>query len=681
MASFGTCFHAYRFASDVIKLPFKFVIAVLFTASASFVGAQTIQTICSFTNGASPSGLTLGNDGNFYGTTVEGGITNAAYPEGMGTVFQMTTNGTLNTLASFNFTNGANPSGLILGNDGNFYGTTVNGGIRSNPYHPQGMGTVFQLTTNGTLNTLASFDSTNGANPNGLTLGNDGNFYGTTEGGGITNYYNNEFDAGIILPEGTGTVFQVTTNGTLTTLTFFPFSNLNNNEMYPNSPLALGNDGNFYGTTSDGPVALGFSGPGGYLYISSYGFGMVFEVTTNGAITTLSSDYGQGAINLTMGDNDNFYGTAAGGGTSAGTVFQQTTNGAFGTLASFNFTNGAYPKGLTLGNDGNFYGTTSSGGTYDTGTVFQVTTNGTLTMLASFLSLDGAGPSGLTLGNDGNFYGTTSGGGTTNSTYPGGMGTIFRVALSLAFSVQPQSQTVYAGATATFRCATIVQPLGFQWQKNGSNLANGGNISGATSSTLTIASVSDSDAASYSVIATSAEGSASSSAATLTVNDSDFFIAEPLSQTVGAGSRVTFTAGVDGAQPFVTQWLFNGTPISSPTADTTSSSYTLTDVGTNQGGNYSLEVISDYGSSTSSNAMLTVIPQPILDLQILAGYPVLNLSGTPSNNFVVQYSTNLADTNWINLLSLTNLSTRSYLFLDSSGVGEPARFYRAFFAQ
>ena len=49
-----------------------------------------------------------------------------------------------------------------------------------------------------------------------------------------------------------------------------------------------------------------------------------------------------------------------------------------------------------------------------------------------------------------------------------------------------------------------------------------------------------------------------------------------------------------------------------------------------------------------------------------------------SSNFVVQYSTNLTSTNWSHLLSLTNLSSSSYLFLDPAGDAEPARFYRAF---
>jgi len=89
-------------------------------------------------NGAYPqAALTLAPDGNFYGTTPRGGIGND------GTVFKVTTNGTLTTLASFNYQDQGYPkSGLALGPDGNFYGTTCGAGITNSTY-PSGMGTGF----------------------------------------------------------------------------------------------------------------------------------------------------------------------------------------------------------------------------------------------------------------------------------------------------------------------------------------------------------------------------------------------------------------------------------------------------------------------------------------------------------------------------------------------------------
>ena len=376
------------------------------------ITAVPLQVLAAFngTNGAYPvAALTQGNGGNFYGTTEGGGSS------GYGTAFKVATNGALATLVSFAYTNGASPvANLTLGNDGNFYGTTDFDGtsgvgsftnVQPQITHPQ-LGTVFRVSTNGVLTMLVSLPSSAayGAYPMaGLTLGNDGNFYGTTESGG-TNYW--------------GTVFQVTTNGVLTTLVLLNGTNGGG----PWAGLTLGNDGNFYGTTKLGGV---------------YGDGTVFRVTTNGVLATLVSfNFTNGAYpvaNLTLGNDGNFYGTTEEGGITSlnygyggGTVFQVTTNGVLTTLVSLNGTNGASPEAaLTLGNDGNFYGTTKLGGVYGDGTVFRVTTNGVLTTLVSFYGTDGANPvAALTLGNDGNFYGTTEYGGTY------GDGVIFKLSLS-----------------------------------------------------------------------------------------------------------------------------------------------------------------------------------------------------------------------------------------------------------
>ena len=145
-------------ASKLLRL--AIAIIPLIVAGRGFnANAQTVTILHSFgsvlNDAADPeTGLVQGNDGNFYGTTELGGTNND------GTVFRITSQGTLTFLWQFNGTNGKNPSaGLVQGNDGNFYGTTDHGGTNSD-------GTVFRITTNGTLTTLWQFgsDPTNGKN-------------------------------------------------------------------------------------------------------------------------------------------------------------------------------------------------------------------------------------------------------------------------------------------------------------------------------------------------------------------------------------------------------------------------------------------------------------------------------------------------------------------------------------
>jgi uncharacterized repeat protein (TIGR03803 family) len=117
------------------------------------------------------------------------------------------------------------------GRDGNLYSTTQAGGAFTNSHQ---YGTVFSLTPSGTMRVLHSFDNTNGGIPNsGLTLGTDGNFYGTTTIGGL----------------GWGTIFRVTPSGTYTLL-----HSLNgfSEGTSPNTPPIQGLDGNFYGTAGNG---------------------------------------------------------------------------------------------------------------------------------------------------------------------------------------------------------------------------------------------------------------------------------------------------------------------------------------------------------------------------------------------------------------------------------------------
>jgi uncharacterized repeat protein (TIGR03803 family) len=377
--------------------------------------------------------LALGLDGSFYGTTSQGGS------GGNGTVFKLTTNGVLTTLHFFGASpDGANPAaGLTLGLDGNFYGTTQRGGTNGN-------GTVFKVTTNGVFTTLHSFTvglldsaygdytNTDGVGPEAsLTLGTNGSFYGTCSAGGC---------------EDSGTVFEITTNGALTTVYTFSAENYdasstgkadtNSDGANPTAALTLGSDGSFYGTTYAG---------------GSGGSGTLFKVTPDGALTTLytftmsrlvfsgvshaftNSDGAGPWTALAQGPNGNFYGTASSGGTSGiGTLFEITPGGTFTRLLTFTNGNGANPGGaLTIGTNGNFYGTTGEGGSAGNGTVFELTPGGALTTLISFAIFNGAGPyGGLTLGPNGNFYDTTYEGGTNGAgaqVDADGYGTVFEI--------------------------------------------------------------------------------------------------------------------------------------------------------------------------------------------------------------------------------------------------------------
>ncbi len=171
--------------------------------------ARTVLTSLHDFNGSDGSDpvhvyLVQGVDGNFYGTTLQGGA------HSHGTVFKMAPNGTLTTLFSFG-NGGTDPqgpsAGLVLGNDGNFYGTTRGGGGTN------AVGTVYKITPAGTITFLHSFTSaTDGGGPeDGLIQATDGNFYGTTIRGGAHDG---------------GTVFKMTPSGTVTVL--YNFCSQNN---------------------------------------------------------------------------------------------------------------------------------------------------------------------------------------------------------------------------------------------------------------------------------------------------------------------------------------------------------------------------------------------------------------------------------------------------------------------
>ena len=192
-----------------------------------------------FTNGTIPTGLIEGDDGNFYGTTpASGGAGGVGVQDG--TVFSLTPQGQLTTIAVFpsNGSLGAGPGGqMVEGPDGAFYGTTSG-------YAYTGLGVapnIFRVTKAGNLSVIHTLISTEGlTNLSSLFLGSDGKFYGVAGTGGDPTHCNAPYNYG-----GCGTLFSVTTNGTFQVLYSFTGGATG---AFPNAVIQ-DSDGNLAGVT------------------------------------------------------------------------------------------------------------------------------------------------------------------------------------------------------------------------------------------------------------------------------------------------------------------------------------------------------------------------------------------------------------------------------------------------
>ena len=378
----------------------------------------TLHSFSGFTDGSAPqSALLEAADGNFYGTTTDGGTF------GVGTFFRMDASGTLTNLYSFQGLGGP-AAPLIQGADGFFYGTTYLG--------TGGKGSVIRLDTLGNFATLHTFTGPDGANPAAAVLqAADGLLYGTTARGGTND---------------TGTVFRMDVfGGNFETLA----------EISSNAALIQATDGDFYGTTFSSVFHMDdagnvdtvhslsvvegellsaplVEGADGIFYGTAKlggenGYGTLFRVDSAGDFTTLhhfpGGDGMESRAPLIEASDGNFYGTTSSGGVlRRGSVFRVDRNGCVTILHSFSGLQGESPSALVQGTDGFFYGTTAGGGAGGFGTTFRIDSAGGFTMLHEFDGIDGLGPGGpLILGSDGDFYGTTHGGGGF------GYGSVFRM--------------------------------------------------------------------------------------------------------------------------------------------------------------------------------------------------------------------------------------------------------------
>lgn len=402
--------------------------------------AGFLTTLVSFTGnsgnirGSNPrGGLEKGVDGNFYGTTTNGGT------NGFGTIFKISPAGALTTLVDFTGNSGSSPGSypfgkLLLGSDGNFYGTTILGGF------PR-FGTVFKMTPVGELTTLVEFTngtlidgkSIKGSSPRGaLVQTSNGSFYGTTSDEG-----NNLFDDPEAPIQGNGTIFEIQiddSTGEASFQTLVEFTGITglNRGRAPLARLVEGPGGMLFGTTRAG---------------GTKDRGTIFSVNTNGdsgdqLLTSLwyfnriSDGVHPRSSLIPAGDGvaTNFYGTTSStvfkistDGTTAGTTRPQTLVSLTGTGGS---NPGSFIRGsLIRGSDGSFYGTSLYGGANERGTMFKIRTDGTelgtshQTLVEFGGGIDvGLSPlAGMVLGSDSNFYGTTLLGGTGN------LGTVYRM--------------------------------------------------------------------------------------------------------------------------------------------------------------------------------------------------------------------------------------------------------------
>ena len=347
-------------------------------------------------DGNSPrANLVQATDGNFYGTTANGGVNDS------GTVFKITPAGVETVLHSFGTVASVDGRGpfarLVQATDGNFYGTTANGGDNAT-------GTVFKITPAGVETVLHSFGtvaSGDGRTPlAGLIQATDGNFYGTTRDGGANTH---------------GIVFKISPTGVETILHSFGASG--DSTAPQGDALIQATDGNLYGVTPTG----GANGGGAIFKVTLAGVESVFYSFP--AVTTFGYAPAGALIQATDG---NFYGTAGlGGANDGGAAFKISPSGTYNVLYSFGAASSGdafQPRGLIQSTDGNFYGATRTGGPNNQGAVFKITPAGVETVLQSFLPRAGGyTPVGLIQGTDGAFYGTTEGGGDN------GTGVVFKI--------------------------------------------------------------------------------------------------------------------------------------------------------------------------------------------------------------------------------------------------------------
>ena len=577
------------------------------------------------------NGAVLGNDGNFYGTMSSGG------DNGTGAFFKATPNAGFTLLYSFgNYDtndnpppNGGNPSSVVLGTNGDFYGTTSYGGTNGN-----GNGTIFRITASGSLKTVYTFGdqdntSTSGGNP--LVLAKDGNFYGATQYGG---------------DNGQGIIFEFTpptgseTEGTFTVLGSFPSVNVSNPMAYGSGAGALiqGADGYFYGVTQFG----GDDGAGSiFQFIPS---GVDNGTFHSGSFPQMNGPNGQitpGINTLVQASNGLFYGASQYGGNNFGNgsggqgdgfLFCFDTNGNFTNLYSFDedHFHGFGPIGaMVQGTNGAFYGITSSGGANQDGTIFKFTPGAAapefIVWFDEALGKQQSEQNGYYHYNNntvnvglfkanGTIYGMAPNDGPAKNDN----GTLFSIAannnIPPSIVSSPASTNRASGSAVTLSVsASGPGTLTYKWVKGTTTVANSGtHITGATTANLTLTGLLSTDAGSYYAVVANTYGKATSAVAVLTVILPATITNQPAPiVNIRQGGTVSLTVGAGGTGPFTYQWRSNNVALSDGgnISGSLTSNLTILSALTTESASYSV-IVSNSISSTNSHASVVTVGTP-----------------------------------------------------------------------
>jgi hypothetical protein len=223
--------------------------------------------------------------------------------------------------------------------------------------------------------------------------------------------------------------------------------------------------------------------------------------------------------------------------------------------------------------------------------------------------------------------------------------------------VQPSSQATAPSGTISFTVsASGAGTLAYQWAKNTTNLANGAfsgraTVSGATTSTLTLTTITTNDQANYTCRITNTFGSVTSSIASLTVYVAPTITTQPIGYTNIVGSNYTFTVVAAGSSPLTYQWQYNSSNIPSATLNV----FTINNTGTNNSGSYTVSASNPAGTVNSSTANLLILAPPVITIQPANATTVLSNSAT----FSITAAGSLLHYQWLQHGSAINGATNS----------------------